>query len=115
MSDYKVLRKVENLDAGTAEYCADHERKMDYINHGFVDANWPRAAAYSRAIRDATVGFAIADERGVVQREFKTLAAADKAAASAKTTFSVEIEDEEEEPAAPPVNTGKTTKDKVAV
>lgn len=96
MSTLKLLRKVEGLDQGTTEYCAEHERKMDYIRHGFVDADFPRAVAYTQAIREATVGFAIADEQGRVLKEFKTLEGAEKARGGARTVLAVEVDDEEQ-------------------
>lgn len=96
MSDYKLLRKVENLDTATSEYVAEHERAFPYIRQGYVDADWPRAVAYSEAIRDATVGFAVADENGVVQRTYKTLEAAEAARANAKVVLAVDLPDEPE-------------------
>lgn len=94
MSDFKLLRKVENLDEATSEYVAEHERRFPYIRQGYVDADWPRAVAYTEAIRDATVGFAIADENGNVQRTYKTLAAAEAARVGAKVVLAVEAPDE---------------------
>lgn len=96
MSEFKLLRKVENLDTATAEYVAEHERNFPYIRQGFVDADWPRAAAYTEAIREATTGFAVADENGVVQRTYKTLEAAEAARSSAKVVLAVDVPDPEE-------------------
>ena len=86
----RVLRKVEDLDPATAAYLTRTEGFDP--DEGWVDNDTVRDEPYTKAIIEATSGFALANEDGDIIREFKTLTSVERAQGSARITFDVSIE-----------------------
>lgn len=110
--DVTVVRKLnfKKLPEGIIEILATtnlepgiHEQQMSWWDEGYVANDHPRDSIISKFLIDNTLGFAVArTDTGEIIHDFgMDLAAADRAAASAKVKLDVDfelaVEDEDEE------------------
>lgn len=97
-SDLKLLAHVPNLIEPAREYCAQREARFPYFRDGFVDMDLGRHTNWTDAIREATVGYGIADARGKVLATGKsltaTIAAREKASTPVIPQIDLAIEDD---------------------
>lgn len=83
----RLLAYVPNLMPEARKYCARREGSLPYFREGFVDLDHGRHINWTAAIKGAIEGYAIADEKGVVQARYRTLERAVQARDAARPRF----------------------------
>jgi hypothetical protein len=90
----KILRKVKDLDSSTLNALAS---EGGYVGNGYFDNDYPRSANLSPELLKNTECFAIAtEELEIVKDGIIDLVTAEKLRESAKLSFNVKIELDDE-------------------